>query len=125
MTAPVPALSPVRRLARSLQQQTDNVLTDYVATRWSRAPEILLGSTTYGKAVDMWSMGCIFGEMLRAGRCKTGARPCRWHARATPGDSEAMRRSRGAMKGARPPEGSWTPSQAAFLGGSSRGEPSP
>jgi len=40
------------------------VLTDYVATRWYRAPEILLGSTRYGKAVDMWSLGCIFGEML-------------------------------------------------------------
>ena len=40
------------------------VLTDYVATRWYRAPEILLGSTKYGKAVDMWSLGCILGEML-------------------------------------------------------------
>merc|ERR1719263_2265024 len=40
------------------------ILTDYVATRWYRAPEILLGSTRYGKAVDMWSLGCIFGEML-------------------------------------------------------------
>jgi serine/threonine protein kinase len=35
-----------------------------VATRWYRAPEILLGSTRYGKAVDMWSLGCIFGEIL-------------------------------------------------------------
>jgi len=51
-------------LARSLQKTTQNVLTDYVATRWYRAPEILLGSTRYGKAVDMWSLGCIFGEML-------------------------------------------------------------
>ena len=111
-------------LARSLNQSTNNVLTDYVATRWYRAPEILLGSTRcalraaearrrrgtgdawlgrgrgagssqgacrppggreapegradgrrvngrphplrgrYGKAVDMWSMGIIFGEML-------------------------------------------------------------
>ena len=41
-----------------------DVLTDYVATRWYRAPEILLGSNAYGKAVDMWSLGCIFGEML-------------------------------------------------------------
>ena len=38
--------------------------TDYVATRWYRAPEILVGSATYGQYVDMWSMGCIFGEML-------------------------------------------------------------
>lgn len=41
-----------------------SILTDYVATRWYRAPEILLGSTAYGKAVDMWSVGCILGEML-------------------------------------------------------------
>ena len=39
-------------------------MTDYVATRWYRAPEILLGSTKYGKGVDMWSLGCILGEML-------------------------------------------------------------
>ena len=57
-------------LARSLLQGGNEadpinpVLTDYVATRWYRAPEILLGSTRYGKAVDMWSLGCIFGEML-------------------------------------------------------------
>eukprot|EP00771_Trimastix_marina_P001017 gnl/Trimastix_PCT/2061.p1 GENE.gnl/Trimastix_PCT/2061~~gnl/Trimastix_PCT/2061.p1 ORF type:complete len:607 (-),score=124.25 gnl/Trimastix_PCT/2061:123-1943(-) len=40
------------------------VLTDYVATRWFRAPEILLGSTRYTTGVDMWSVGCIMGEML-------------------------------------------------------------
>lgn len=33
------------------------VLTDYVATRWYRAPEIVLGSTRYTKGVDMWSIG--------------------------------------------------------------------
>lgn len=55
-------------LARSLVQQSDNaqnpVLTDYVATRWYRAPEILLGSTSYTKGVDIWSVGCILGELL-------------------------------------------------------------
>jgi len=40
------------------------VLTDYVATRWYRAPEILLGSTNYTKAVDLWSIGCILGELI-------------------------------------------------------------
>ena len=40
------------------------VMTDYVATRWYRAPEILAGSSTYSTAVDLWSLGCIFGEML-------------------------------------------------------------
>lgn len=39
-------------------------LTDYVATRWYRAPEILLGSHAYGFPVDMWSVGCILGEMI-------------------------------------------------------------
>lgn len=42
------------------------VMTDYVATRWYRAPEILLGSTTYGFGVDMWGLGCILGEILMA-----------------------------------------------------------
>ncbi|KAJ4928586.1 hypothetical protein JOQ06_016376 [Pogonophryne albipinna] len=55
-------------LARSLNQiQEDSgnpALTEYVATRWYRAPEILLWSTRYTKGVDMWSLGCILGEML-------------------------------------------------------------
>ena len=54
-------------LARSIAEKDDDkqhVLTDYVATRWYRAPEILLGSTTYTKGVDMWSIGCILGELL-------------------------------------------------------------
>lgn len=38
-------------------------LTDYVATRWYRAPELLLGSTSYGYGVDMWAIGCIMGEI--------------------------------------------------------------
>ena len=40
------------------------VLTDYVATRWYRAPEILLASKKYRESVDLWSLGCIFGEMM-------------------------------------------------------------
>mmetsp|Transcript_23628 Transcript_23628/g.52040 ORF Transcript_23628/g.52040 Transcript_23628/m.52040 type:complete len:440 (-) Transcript_23628:391-1710(-) len=55
-------------LARSLAQSADNttnpVLTDYVATRWYRAPEILLGSTSYTKGVDIWAVGCILGELI-------------------------------------------------------------
>ena len=38
--------------------------TDYVSTRWYRAPEILLGSNKYTKAVDVWSIGCILGELI-------------------------------------------------------------
>ncbi|KRX38899.1 putative serine/threonine-protein kinase C05D10.2 [Trichinella murrelli] len=62
-------------LARSLQQintlsandldgSAFPELTEYVATRWYRAPEILLSSKYYTKGVDMWSLGCILGEML-------------------------------------------------------------
>ena len=38
-------------------------MTEYVATRWYRAPEVLMGSCTYSKAVDMWSIGCIMAEL--------------------------------------------------------------
>lgn len=54
-------------LARSLDTRDPDqqpLLTDYVATRWYRAPEILLGSNKYTKGVDMWSMGCILAELL-------------------------------------------------------------
>jgi len=53
-------------LARSLDKKPDQqpLLTDYVATRWYRAPEILLGSNKYTKGVDMWSLGCILAELL-------------------------------------------------------------
>ena len=37
------------------------ILTDYIATRWYRAPEILLGSKKYAKAADVWSFGCLLG----------------------------------------------------------------
>jgi len=40
------------------------ILTEYVATRWYRAPEILLGSHAYTTAVDMWSVGCMLGEII-------------------------------------------------------------
>lgn len=51
---------------------TAPVLTDYVATRWYRAPEILLGSTRYTKGVDMWAVGCILGEMCLGKPCFPG-----------------------------------------------------
>jgi cell division cycle 2-like protein len=35
-----------------------------VITLWYRPPELLLGATTYGPEVDMWSLGCIFAELL-------------------------------------------------------------
>ncbi|XP_017099612.2 extracellular signal-regulated kinase 7 [Drosophila bipectinata] len=45
--------------------ENDAMLTDYVATRWYRAPEILVASRKYTKGIDMWSLGCILGEMIR------------------------------------------------------------
>ncbi|XP_067005433.2 mitogen-activated protein kinase 15 [Anabrus simplex] len=39
-------------------------LTDYVVSCWYRAPELLLGSKRYTRGVDMWSLGCVLGEML-------------------------------------------------------------
>lgn len=58
-------------LARSVKQFDDGnspssnpTLTDYVATRWYRAPEILIASKKYTKGIDMWSVGCILAEML-------------------------------------------------------------
>lgn len=57
-------------LARSISSNNTKdetrtqILTDYVATRWYRAPEILLGSTNYTEGVDMWSVGCILGELI-------------------------------------------------------------
>lgn len=44
--------------------QDDTGLTEYVQTRWYRAPEVMLSSQQYTKAVDMWSVGCILGELL-------------------------------------------------------------
>uniref|UniRef100_G3PLJ4 Protein kinase domain-containing protein n=1 Tax=Gasterosteus aculeatus aculeatus TaxID=481459 RepID=G3PLJ4_GASAC len=48
--------------ARNLSEGTDANYTEYVATRWYRSPELLLGAP-YGKAGDMWSVGCILGEL--------------------------------------------------------------
>lgn len=53
-------------LARSAASTDDNFgfMTEYVATRWYRAPEIMLTFQEYTKAIDVWSVGCILAEML-------------------------------------------------------------
>jgi cell division cycle 2-like protein len=51
-------------MARLCGDPPPSNLTQLVVTLWYRAPELLLGTTTYGKAVDCWSIGCIFGELL-------------------------------------------------------------
>ena len=47
-----------------LVSETGEKLTDYVATRWYRAPELLLSQGNYGKEVDYWAIGCIMGELV-------------------------------------------------------------
>jgi len=53
-------------LARVFDPNHDHtgVMTEYVATRWYRAPEVMLQAKSYTKAMDMWSVGCILAEML-------------------------------------------------------------
>lgn len=48
-------------------------LSEYVVTRWYRAPELILAMRDYGPAIDMWSVGCILGELLNMLRtsCKS------------------------------------------------------
>ncbi|XP_036137929.1 cyclin-dependent kinase-like 3 isoform X2 [Molossus molossus] len=48
--------------ARMLAAPGD-IYTDYVATRWYRAPELILKDTSYGKPVDIWALGCMIIEM--------------------------------------------------------------
>ena len=42
----------------------DFLLTEYVATRWYRAPEVILSWKRYTNAIDIWSVGCIFAELM-------------------------------------------------------------
>lgn len=51
-------------LARSYSSDHSGNLTNRVITLWYRPPELLLGTTKYGPPVDMWSVGCIFAELL-------------------------------------------------------------
>ncbi|XP_014830298.1 PREDICTED: mitogen-activated protein kinase 7 isoform X2 [Poecilia mexicana] len=54
-------------MARGLSSHPEEsycFMTEYVATRWYRAPELLLSLNHYSLAIDMWSVGCIFAEMM-------------------------------------------------------------
>eukprot|EP00826_Nyctotherus_ovalis_P040274 TRINITY_DN3950_c0_g1_i3.p1 TRINITY_DN3950_c0_g1~~TRINITY_DN3950_c0_g1_i3.p1 ORF type:complete len:264 (+),score=59.96 TRINITY_DN3950_c0_g1_i3:75-866(+) len=48
-------------------------LTGYVATRWYRAPEIILCQANYGPGIDVWALGCVFAELLAM--ANTGIEP--------------------------------------------------
>ena len=49
--------------ARQIAQPTETY-TDYVATRWYRSPELLVGDPRYGKPVDIWAIGVLTYEVL-------------------------------------------------------------
>ena len=51
-------------LANFFQPDQMQPLTSRVVTLWYRAPELLLGATEYGVAIDMWSAGCILAELF-------------------------------------------------------------
>ncbi|GAA5864225.1 hypothetical protein JCM3774_001262 [Rhodotorula dairenensis] len=46
------------------QNQQQGFMTEYVATRWYRAPEIMLSFANYTTAIDIWSVGCVLAELL-------------------------------------------------------------
>lgn len=48
-------------LAREIRSRPP--FTDYVSTRWYRAPEVLLHSTNYNSQIDLWAVGCITAEL--------------------------------------------------------------
>ena len=55
-------------LCRSISSDelSDNIeFTDYIATRWYRSPEVLMGSRKYNEGIDLWSVACTIGEMFR------------------------------------------------------------
>jgi len=51
-------------LARVYEKDADRLYSHQVATRWYRAPELLYGARRYDESVDLWAVGCIFGELL-------------------------------------------------------------
>eukprot|EP01083_Nonionella_stella_P091893 257008_1 len=51
-------------LARQFHPTEDRDYTNRVVTLWYRAPELLFGEKKYGPAIDMWSLGCVFAEMI-------------------------------------------------------------
>lgn len=53
-----------RGLSVAHSEESRSFMTEYVATRWYRAPELMLSLYHYSLAIDLWSVGCIFGEML-------------------------------------------------------------
>lgn len=49
--------------SKEMVDKIDN-MTEYVSTRWYRAPELLVGSKDYDKSIDIWALGCIIPELI-------------------------------------------------------------
>ncbi|KAJ3750129.1 putative MAP kinase [Lentinula detonsa] len=58
------SMSTCERTGKGLGLDAPGVMTEYVATRWYRAPENMLSNKTYTKAIDIWAVGCILAELL-------------------------------------------------------------
>ncbi|KAJ8610588.1 hypothetical protein CTAYLR_007149 [Chrysophaeum taylorii] len=100
-------------LCRSASNRTSFASEYYVATRWYRAPEILLGSPLCLPGLDLWATGCIVGEMYHGQPVLPGdstldqlARICKLIGPPTNEDIEAMRARRVALPLKHPPQ--WT-----------------
>lgn len=52
------------RVEFTRQHLSTGPMTEYICTRWYRAPEILCSASSYGPPMDVWSIGCIFAELL-------------------------------------------------------------
>ena len=64
-------------LATFFQPNKKQHFTTRVVTLWYRPPELLLGATQYGIGIDLWSVGCVFGELftrkpILAGKTEVG-----------------------------------------------------
>merc|ERR550537_1682277 len=57
-------------LAREIRARPP--FTDYVSTRWYRAPEVLLRSQSYNSPLDVWACGCIMAELTLSDHCSRG-----------------------------------------------------
>lgn len=64
---PVPTKEDIKKRLIRTKDKRKNMkreLTGHVVTRWYRAPELILLEKDYGPAIDVWSIGCIFAELL-------------------------------------------------------------
>ena len=67
-----------------------------MATRWYRAPELLVGDTQYGPKVDVWAIGCVFVELVNVRLVeRLIKRPMQWFSDLSP--SRSLYAGRGAL----------------------------